>query len=339
MIHNRRWTLCSRPVGPVSAENFALVEEYCEEPQLAEGEVLVRNRMFAVAPTIRNWLNEPGKSYRGSIALGGTISGMAGCQVLASRHAALPAGARIIAMSRWEEFSVLALDRAAVPAFTVPDSMPFEVALGPLSPNSLTAYFGLIDIGRPLAGETVLVSGAAGSVGSVACQIARILGCRVIAVAGGQEKCDWLVQICGVDHAIDYRSNDIGSRLPELCPSGVDVVFDNVGGNFLQAAVDNIAAHGRIVLCGQISAYDSPAGAPGPRDMMKLVYGSVRMEGFIVGDYFDRADEARAALSRWIENGQLVVRIDMRHGLHALPGTLVDLFKGANKGAVIVTAD
>lgn len=336
MTRNRRWTLRSRPSGPVSADDFALVEAEFTFPELAEGELLVRNHLFAVAPTIRNWLGEPGKSYRGSIALGGTIPGMAGCEVLASRHEAYPVGARIVAMSRWEDVSLLAPDKAAVPVFTVPEGMTFEAALGPLSPNSLTAYFGLIEVGRPAAGETVLVSGAAGSVGSVVCQIARILGCRVIAVAGGQAKCDWLVRACGVDHAIDYHSQDIAACLAELCPRGVDVVFDNVGGEFLQAAVDAIAAHGRIVLCGQISAYDGPNGAPGPRDMMKLVYGRVRMEGFVVGDFIDQVEEARAVLSAWLDTRQLQVRVDLRDGMERLPVALVDLFSGANEGTLLV---
>jgi NADPH-dependent curcumin reductase CurA len=339
MTRNRSWTLASRPEGPVSPANFALVDAPFERPSLGERELLVRNRLFAVAPTIRNWLNAPGQSYRGAIPLGGAITGLAGCEILASRHPDYPVGARIIAMSRWEDISVLSPDKAAVPVFAVPENMPFEIALGPLSPNSLTAYFGLIEVGRLIAGETVLVSGAAGSVGSVACQIARIHGCRVIAVAGGRDKCDWLKQTCGVDHAIDYRTENIAARLAELCPRGVNLVFDNVGGEFLQAAVDTIAVHGRIVLCGQISAYDRRGGAPGPRDMMKLVYGRVRMEGFVIGDFIDGIRAARETLAGWLAEGRLTVRVDLRHGLNQLPGALVDLFSGANQGTLLVAND
>lgn len=339
MIANRSWTLQSRPAGALSLDDFALIEAELAEPDLDEGELFVRNHAFAVAPTIRNWLNESGGSYRGSVPLGGTIPGMAGCEVLVSRHHDYPVGSRIVAMSRWSDYAVIAPDKSPVPVFAVTDGMPFEEALVSLSPNALTAYFGLLEVGRPIAGETVLVSGAAGSVGSTVCQIARIMGCRVIAVAGGRQKCEWLVETCGVDAAIDYRSEEIGTRLAELCPNGIDVVFDNVGGDFLQAAVDNIAPHGRIVLCGQISAYDSPDGAPGPRDMMKLVYGRVRMEGFVVGDFVDRSDEAHAALSEWIAAGQLVTRADIRQGLDRLPGSLVDLFSGNNNGSLIVIND
>ena len=217
--------------------------------------------------------------------------------------------------------------------------MPFEEALGAYSPNSLTAYFGLTDVGRPLAGETVLVSGAAGSVGSIVCQIARILGCRVIGIAGGKSKCRWLRDGVRGRRGDRLSRGRVAARLGELAPQGIDLFFDNVGGEMLQAAVDHMARHGRIVLCGQISAYDRAGGAPGPRDMMKLVYGSIRMEGFVVGDYVDRAEEARTALAGWIAEGRLTVRVDLRHGFEQLPLAFTDLFRGANEGTLLVTAD
>ena len=338
MTQNRRWTLARRPGGPVGASDFALVDEPLEEREFAAGEVLVRNRMFAVTPTIRNWLNDPGQSYRGSIPFGGTIGGMAACEVVASADPAYLAGARLVAMSRWEDWSVLRPAAAPVPVFPIPQGMSFEDALGAYSPNSLTAYFGLSDAGRPIAGETVLVSGAAGSVGSIVCQIARILGCRVIGIAGGEENAAGLTSVRG-GGAVDYREGGVAARLKELAPRGIDLFFDNVGGELLQAAVDNMARHGRIVLCGQISAYDRDGGAPGPRDMMKLVYGSIRMEGFVVGDYVDRAEEARAALAGWIAEGRLVVRLDVRNGFEQLPLAFTDLFRGANEGTLLVAAD
>lgn len=337
-MRNRRWTLAARPQGAVAADHFRLVEAPFDCPALKQGDLLVRNRMFAVAPTIRNWLNDPGESYRGSIPIGGTIAGMAGCEVVRSEHARYPVGTRMVAMSRWEDWSVLRPDQAAVPVFPMPEGMDFERALGPLSPNSLTAFFGLREIGCARAGDIVLVSGAAGSVGSIACQIAKILGCRVIGIAGGAGKCRGLVEAGWADAAIDYRTEPVSERLATLCPAGIDLFFDNVGGDLLQAAVDNMAPHGRIVLCGQISAYDRPGGAPGPRDMMKLVYGRVRMEGFVVGDFIDRADEARALLGNWLDRGELAVRIDRRDGFERLPGALVDLFRGANTGTLLVAA-
>ena len=339
MTINRRWTLARRPAGQVSVEDFALVEEPFVAPPLADGEILVRNRMFAIAPTIRNWLRASGQGRRGSVAIGGTIAGMAGCEVVASRHTRWPVGQRMIAMARWEDWSVIAPDAAPVPAFRVADDMAFAEALGPLSLNSLTAYFGMRDVGRVAAGETVLVSGAAGSVGAVACQIARIAGARVVAIAGGAAKCAWLRDACGVEAAIDYHDEDLAAQLHALCPGGIDLFFDNVGGAILDAAIDRMAAHGRIVLCGQISAYDRDGAAAGPTDMMRLVYGRIRMEGFVVGDFVDRADEARAALAGWLNSGALKVRVDLRSGFAEIPRAFVDLFAGRNAGTLVVAAD
>jgi NADPH-dependent curcumin reductase CurA len=263
---------------------------------------------------------------------------MAGCEVVASSHPDWQAGDRLIAMARWEDWSVIAPGAAAVPAFRLPAEMDFAQALGPFSLNSLTAYFGMTEVGRVGAKDTVLVSGAAGSVGSVACQIARILGARVIGIAGGADKCAWLRETCNVE-AIDYRGEGVGTRLTELCPAGIDLFFDNVGGAILDAAVDRMAAHGRIVLCGQIAAYDGDAPARGPSDMMKLVYRRIRMEGFVVGDFVDHADEARTVLGGWIDSGALKVRVDERHGFDAIPAAFVDLFAGRNAGTLIVAAD
>ena len=339
MTVNRRWTLARRPDGQIAVDDFALLEGAFDAPVLGAGEILVRNRMFAIAPTIRNWLNPPGRSDRGSIPLGGAIAGMAGCEVVASGHPEWGPGDRLIAMARWEDWSVIAPDAAAVPPFRLAADVDFAQALGPLSLNSLTAYFGMIEVGRVAAGEVVLVSGAAGSVGAVACQIARILGARVVAIAGGTEKCAWLRDACGVDAAIDYQEEDVAARLADLCPAGIDLFFDNVGGAILDAAIDRMAAHGRIVLCGQIAAYDGDAPARGPSDMMKLVYRRIRMEGFVIGDFVDRADEARAVLRSWIDGGALKVRVDLRKGFDAIPAAFVDLFAGRNAGTLIVAAD
>lgn len=335
---NRAWTLASRPQGQVRVEDFRLEARAVETGALSPGEVRVQNRIFAVAPTIRNWLNATGSVGRGSIPIGGVIMGMAGSEVLESRHPNFTSGDRIVAFSRWEDVSVLTPDRAPVPVFPIPPSMTFEEAMGTLSPNTLTAYFGLIEVGRPLAGETVVVSAAAGSVGSVVCQIARILGCSVIGIAGGADKCAWLRDVCGVEATIDYKSEPVAERLKALCPQGVDIYFDNVGGEILQAAVDVMAVRGRIVLCGQISAYDSGKPAPGPQDMMKLVYGQIRMEGFVVGAFIDQVEAARARLRSWIDNGDLVVRMDVRQGFETLPSAFADLFTGGNQGALLVRA-
>ena len=315
-----------------------MIREDFVKPALSNGEVLVRNDLFAVAPTIRNWLNDSTASYRGSIPIGGTIAGMAACEVVQSAHPAYPVGSKMVAMARWENWSVLRPDVSPVPPFPVPGDVTLADALGLYSPNSLTAYFGLLEVGRPLAGETIVVSGAAGSVGSLVCQIARNVGCRVIGIAGGPRKCQRLVEDYGVTAAIDYRREDVAARLAATCPDGIDLFFDNVGGDQLQAAADAMADHGRIVLCGQISSYDRPGGAPGPCDMMKLVYGRIRLEGFVVGDFVPRADAARARLRQWADEGRLTVLVDQRNGIEFLPEAFVSLFDGSNQGTVLVAA-
>lgn len=339
MTINRRWTLARRPEGRVGAADFLMERTPLDKTPPEAGGIVVRNRVFSVAPAIRNRLKAPEASHRGAIPIGGVIGGMAACEVIASAHADYPVGRRIVAMSQWEDVSRLYPDRSPVPPFPITDQMTIEDALGVCSPNSLTAYFGMIAIGRPIGGETVLVSGAAGSVGSIACQIARISGARVIGIAGGEDKCAWLRGACGVDATIDYRSEDLRARLAELAPKGIDVFFDNVGGEILQAAVDHMARHGRIVLCGQISAYDRDGTAPGPRDMMKIVYGSLRVQGFVVGDFIDQAAPAQQQLREWAKRGDLVVKTDIRRGIEQLPAAFVDLFSGANQGALLVTAD
>ncbi|TAL01013.1 MAG: NADP-dependent oxidoreductase [Rhodospirillaceae bacterium] len=338
MTINRSWLLARRPQGRVSIEDFAYREEPFVTPTLADGEVLVRNHCFSCAPTIRNWLNPPERSYRTSIGIGQPIAGMAGAEIMASRHPRFSAGDYVTAVSPWQDYAVLAPDRAAVPVVPVPAGLTLADALGPYSPNSLTAYFGMIDVGRAKIGETVLISAAAGSVGTVACQIARIQGCRVVAIAGGPIKCAWLRDVAGVDATIDYKAGDLPAQLAESCPTHVNLFFDNVGGEILQAAVDAMALHGRIVLCGQISSYDTGKPAPGPRDMMRLVYGRILMQGFVVGDFAARYDEAYAALRQWIKRGDLICRTDLREGFDRLPEAFVDLFRGNNEGTLLVSA-
>lgn len=338
MTVNRAWVLARRPQERVCVEDFAYREEPFVQPVLKDGELLVRNHIFSCAPTIRNWLNAPGSSYRSAIGLGQPIAGMAGAEVLESCHPRFRASDLVTAVSPWQDYAVLAPDRAAVPVVKVPDGLTLADALGPYSPNSLTAYFGLIEVGRATAGDTVLISGAAGSVGMVACQIARIRGCRVVAIAGGPDKCAWLRDVARVDAVIDYKKGDLATSIGQACPERINLFFDNVGGAILQGAVDAMAVHGRIVLCGQIAAYDTGQPAPGPGDMMKLVYGRIAMQGFVVGDFTARYDEAYAALRDWIENGDIVCRTDLRQGFDRLPAAFVDLFQGNNDGTLLVSA-
>jgi NADPH-dependent curcumin reductase CurA len=336
MLRNRQWLLRSRPGGRVTADQFGYCEVELPEPLLQPGQILVRNLMFAPAPTQRNWMNAPGRSYRAAIEVGSPIRGPAVAEIIQSAHPLWPVGTKLTAVSGWEDYSVLEPDTATTPVIPVPRPMALIDALGVYGLNSLTAYFGLLRVGEPKPGETVVVSAAAGSVGSVAAQIARIHGCRVIGIAGGAVKCDWLRSACGLDAAIDHRSENVRGRLAQLCPNGVNVFFDNVGGEILQAVLDNMAVHGRIAVCGQVSAYDGEATAPGPRDMMRVVYWRVRIQGFVLPDFREEIESARADLERWVRAGQLVHRLDLRHGFERLPGSFLDLFQGANAGTLLV---
>ena len=333
---NRRWLLARRPQGKAQLADFAYDEKPFAPPDLADGQVLVRTRVFSCAPTMRNWMNEPGRSYRASIGLGDPIIGVSAGEVIASRHPRFPVGSGVSAVMRWQDFTVLTPDTSATPVLRVPDGMTMEDALGVFGMNSLTAYFGMLRVGEPKPGETVVVSGAAGSTGSVAAQVARNIGCRVIGIAGGAEKCARLVDELGLDAAIDYKSENVAARLKALCPEGVNVFYDNVGGEILQAVMENVAVHARIAVCGQVAAYDSDQPAPGPRDMMKLVYWRVRIQGFIMGDYAQDAPAALAQLRQWRDEGRLVYRTDLRQGFDQLPGAFLDLFTGGNDGALLV---
>jgi NADPH-dependent curcumin reductase CurA len=241
----------------------------------------------------------------------------------------------VTALSSWQDYVVLtpATHRVA----RVPETMTLVEAMGPLGLNAQTAYIGLHNIGRPEPGQTVVVSGAAGSVGSVAAQLAKRMGCNVVGIAGGSSKCRWLLDACGIDAAVDYKTDDVAARLAELCPRGIDIFFDNVGGPILQAGVDRMARLGRIVLCGQISAYNTDRPAPGPQNMLRLIYGSISLRGFVISDFFDELERARADLQAYYRAGMLAFRTDTRRGFESLPVVLNDLFSGANNGLLLVS--
>ncbi len=334
---NRQWILARRPQGQCVAEDFLFREDAFEAPALADGEILVRNMAFLCAPTIRNWMDAPGKNLIPSIPLGEPVRGPCAARVIASAHPEFPVGSRVSTTSPWQDYAVVS--PASVLVRPIPDGCSFIDALGSLGLNALTAFFGLREVGQPKSGETLLVSGAAGSVGSSVAQIGRIMGCRVIGIAGGKEKCDWLRETGIVDHCIDYRAGDLAGHVAALCPDGIDVYFDNVGGETLQAAIDNMARHGRIVLCGQISGYNDGGSSSHIGNLMRLVYGSIRMEGFLASNYRDRFPEAMALLADWIGQGKLVHRVDLRTGMEGLPLTMNALFDGTNRGTLIVQVD
>ena len=333
-MHNRQWLLARRPSGTCVAEDFLYREERFSLPALGEGEILIQNMAFLCAPTIRNWMDDASGNFMPSILLGEPVRGPCAARVIASANPDFPAGSRVCTIGNWQDYDIVSPARALIRL--IPDGFTFIEALGPIGMNALTAYFGLLEIGKPKSGETVLVSGAAGSVGTVATQIAKILGCRVIGIAGGIAKCDWLVEHGCVDHIIDYKAEDVAARVAALSPAGVDVYFDNIGGATLQAAINNMARGGRVILCGQISGYNDGAAENQIGNLMRLVYGSIRMEGFLASNYTAQFPQAMSRLAGWIREGRLHHREDIRVGMELLPLSLNALFDGSNEGTLIV---
>lgn len=329
MNTNRQWLLRKRPHGMVTRENF----EYAESPipVPGPGEVLVRNLWLSFDPTQRGWM-EDRESYVPPVRIGEVMRAGSIGQVVESNHPGFSRGDLVQTTGGWQDFLVTKPDQGLMGLTKVPSGVPPEMMMSVLGVTGLTAYFGLLDLGTPKPGETVVVSGAAGATGSVAGQIARIKGCRVIGIAGGPEKCRWLKDVARFDGVIDYKSENVDARLAELCPKRIDVFFDNVGGDILEAALNHINMKARVVLCGGISAYNNTEPAPGPRNLMNLVIMRARMEGFIVIDYMPRAMEAIADLTRWVQSGELVYQVDVQQGFDDIPDTLNRLFTGKNLG-------
>ena len=335
---NRQWLLRARPSGQLRMEDFEYRESPLPTTPLGEGEMRVRNMVFLCAPTMRNWMDPPGNSFYPSIPLGTPIFAPAVGRVVESNNPDFKAGDRVFAFSSWQDYTVVGGPSVRPPTKLV-DGISFVDAMGRYGLNPITAYFGLLDVGAAKAGETLVVSGAAGSTGSTAAQIGKAIGMRVIGIAGGAAKCAWLKHDCGLDGVIDYKAENVEARLAALCPTGIDVFYDNVGGDILQAAVNNMAPLGRIVLCGQISSYDTQQQAEGPRNMMRLIYGSIRMQGFLCGSYAARFDEAVRDLAAWSAAAKIVYREDLHQGFDKLPSAFATLFSGGNQGTLLVQID
>ena len=327
---NRQFRLAARPVGLPKRSDWKLTEEEPRQP--AAGEVLVRTHYLSLDPAMRGWMNE-GRSYIAPVELGDVMRAGGVGQVEASNHADFKPGDYVSGTLNIQEYATLPGEQltkvdtslAALPTY-----------LGVLGMPGMTAYFGLLDVGQPKAGETVVVSGAAGAVGTVVGQIAKIKGCRVVGIAGGQEKCDYLVNELGFDAAIDYKGADLKKRLREACPKGVDVYFDNVGGDILDTVLTRLALRARIVICGAISQYNNTTAVKGPSNYMSLLVHRARMEGMVVFDYAKRFPEAMSEMAGWIKGGQLKSREDIVKGIETFPETLLKLFHGENTGKLVL---
>ena len=328
---NRQWLLARRPVGMVSVSDFDLVER--SVPDIGPGEVLARVRYLSFEPAMRGWMDDR-ESYVAPAELGEPMRAPGLAEVVVSNDPAYAAGDMVFGMMSWSEYvtGAWSSDTAGRGYRQVPADVPVEMLLGPMGSTGLTAYVGMLDVGRPQPGETVVVSGAAGATGSVAAQIARIKGCRVVGIAGGEEKCRWLLDEARLDAAIDYRNSDVATRLREVCPDGVDVYFENVGGAVLEAVLDNLAFGARIALCGMISGYNATELPAGPRNLFQLIVRRASIQGLLLWDFLDRLPEATADLRRWVAAGEIAFRVDVQEGFENIPATFLRLFTGANEG-------
>jgi len=326
---NRQIILAQKPNGKLTAESFRLAEGPMPSP--GEGEVLVKARYVSLDAANRAWMQ--GVTYRSALETGAVMAGGSLAEVVESRADHLAPGDLVFAETGWQAY-------AAVPAknlVKLPRVEPLTHLLSVYGVTGLTAYFGLLNVGQPQAGETVAVSAAAGAVGSLVGQIAKIKGSRVIGIAGGAAKCAWIRDELGFDEAVDYKAGDVRRQLRGLCPDGIDVYFDNVGGDIFEAALFNMANHGRIVCCGAVSQYDDVPPAHGPRGVPGLIVTKrLRVEGFVVMDFYASRDAALAELRGWVEAGKLKVQEDVIDGLDNLPVALIGLLAGENRGKRMV---
>lgn len=322
--------LKARPEGVPTSDNFELITVSIDEP--AEGQVLVRNHFMSVDPYMRGRMVDR-KSYTPPFALGETMTGGAVGQVVASRHPDFAKGDHLLHSLGWREY-FLSDGKGLVKID--PLQAPLQSYLGVMGMPGQTAYFGLLDIGEPKAGETVFVSAAAGAVGSIVCQIAKLMGCRVVGSAGSPEKLAWLEQQ-GVDAVLNYKETaDLTKTVGELCPDGIDVYFENVGGDHLQAALTHMNTHGRIVACGMISQYNNATAVPGPSNLMLIVGKRIKMQGFIVTDYMDRSQEFYRDMGQWIQQDKIHWEETIVDGIEAAPSAFIGLFSGENMGKMLV---
>jgi NADPH:quinone reductase len=322
--------LASRPTEMPDESTFRMVTS--PVPELKDGELLVRAMYLSVDPYMRGRISQA-RSYAAPVEIGSVMVGGGAGRVIESKNPEFAAGEMVEIYMGWQEFAV----SNGKGLRKLDPSVPVPVSLGLLGVTGLSAYFGLLDVCDPKPGETVLVSGAAGAVGSVVGQIAKIKGCRTVGIAGSAEKVEWIKRECGFDGAFDYKTTaDYSARLQELCPKGIDVYFDNVGGPITDAVLPLINTGARISICGQISQYNNSKPQMGPRLLHMLIVARAKMQGFLVSDYATRFGAAGAELANWYRAGRLKSREDIVEGFENLPGAFIGLFQGENTGKRLV---
>ncbi|NBA87250.1 zinc-binding dehydrogenase [Emticicia sp. CRIBPO] len=329
-MQNKKIKLRSRPFGEPTPDNWELLTE--EVAELNDGEVLIKVDYLSIDPAMRGWMNE-GKSYIKPVELGEIMRALGVGEVIDSKNEKFAKGDFVSGGTGVQEYCISnAKDLVKID----PKFVPLPVYLGTLGMSGMTAYFGLLDTGQPKEGETIVVSGAAGAVGSVVGQIGKIKGCRVVGIAGGEEKCRYAVEELGFDACVDYQKDGLRKQLREACPDGVDVFFDNVGGEILDTVLTLINRKARIVICGAISQYNNTRPA-GPKNYMSLLVNRARMEGIVVFDNAANYGSAAKEMAGWIAQGKLNANYHVETGgIEAFHDTLMKLFKGANTGKMVL---
>jgi len=328
---NREVQLARRPVGAVTRDDFSVADTPMPEP--ADGQFRVRVTHISMDPAMRGWMNE-GRSYVPPVAIGETMRALAVGTVDASSHPSFAVGQTVSGLFGVQRYAVS--DGRDVQICDT-DIAPPESWTGGLGMPGRTAYFGLLKVGQPKAGETVVVSAASGAVGSIVGQIAKLHGCRAVGIAGGPEKCRHLTETLGFDAAVDYKAGDLAAQLRTACPDGIDVYFENVGGEILDTVLAQMNPFGRIPVCGLISAYNATSAPDGPKNLRAVLVHRLRMQGFIVFDFIDQYAEANRALQGWVRNGEIKLVEDVRDAsLAEYPDVLNDLFTGGNFGKLVM---
>ena len=327
---NHQVRLAARPVGLPKRSDWQFTETPVPKP--GDREVLVRTLYLSLDPAMRGWMNE-GRSYIAPVGIGEVMRAGGIGRVIASNHSDFAVGDHVNGTLGVQDYAVLEGGRLTK---VEPKLAPLPVFLNTLGMPGMTAYFGLLDVGQPKPGDTVVVSGAAGAVGASVGQIAKIKGCRAVGIAGGAAKCRYLVDELGFDAAIDYKAGDVREGLRTHCPKGVNVYFDNVGGDILDIVLTRLTLHACVVICGAISQYNNTTPVKAPSNYLSLLVNRARMEGMVVFDYADRFPQARRDIAAWIAAGKLKSREDVVEGLQTFPETLLKLFNGENFGKLVL---
>lgn len=327
---NHQWRLAARPEGLIKETDFTWSEEAV--PEIQDGQLLVRNLYLSLDPTMRMWATRD--TYLPAVPIGGIMRGGTIGVVEESRNPNFKAGDHVSGLLGWQEYAVT--DGKGINVLPNLPGVPLTAHFGLFGHIGMTAYFGLLDIGKPQPGETLVVSAAAGAVGSLVGQIGKIKGCHVVGIAGADDKCQWIVDELGFDAAINYKTENVAAALKKHCPNGIDIDFENVGGEIMDAVLAQINLRARIVLCGLISGYNATEPVPGPYNFANILLQRARVEGFIVLDYAPRAMECMTELGKWLMEGKIKYRIDEVDGLKGAPMALNKLFEGTNIGKLVV---